>query len=197
MSELTLEVGQAVEIKLAARRAGATNADIKALCEGDMFASILPVLRGRAKVVVNSILTFVHSLHLAAQSAVTTNDQYFEEAGVKWTGSNFKAQFLGLEVAATGGAALAVRKLEEDSLDAPILAELGDKAEISVSQFRAFLAANRESKEWFIFYLRGKDGELWAVYADWYSGSGGWYVYADSVAGPDRWDAGLRVVSRN
>lgn len=48
--ELMLDVGQANEIKLAARRAGATNADLKRLSEGDMFAKILPVLRGHAKI---------------------------------------------------------------------------------------------------------------------------------------------------
>lgn len=52
MSEdLMLDVGQANEIKLAARRAGATNADLKRLSEGDMFVQILPILRGQAKVV--------------------------------------------------------------------------------------------------------------------------------------------------
>jgi hypothetical protein len=49
--ELGLDVGQANEIKLAARRAGATNADLKLLSEGDMFARILPVIRGLAEVV--------------------------------------------------------------------------------------------------------------------------------------------------
>ena len=49
--ELMLDVGQANEIKLAARRAGATNADLKWLSEGDVFAQILPVIRGTAKVV--------------------------------------------------------------------------------------------------------------------------------------------------
>ena len=197
MSELTLEVGQANEIKLAARRAGATNADLKALSEGDMFAHILPVLRGWAKVVVDSILTFLRAVRIAAQPAAKTSKEYFSEAGVRWMGDNFKAQFMGLEVAAVGKAELAVRKLEQDSLDAPILAELGDKAEISVSQFRAFLAENRESPEWFIFYLRGKDGNLWAVRAHWSAAYGGWFVDAASVECPARWYAGSQILSRN
>ena len=72
---------------------------------------------------------------------------YFEEAGVRSMGSNFQSQFLDLEVPETAEAELAVRKLDEISLDAPILAELGEKAETAVSQFRAFLAAHRESTE--------------------------------------------------
>lgn len=49
-TELMLDVGQANEIKLAARRAGATNADLKRLSEGDMFSRILPILRGNGVV---------------------------------------------------------------------------------------------------------------------------------------------------
>lgn len=50
--ELMLDVGQANEIKLAARRAGATNADLKRLTEGDTFAQILPIIRGLGEVVI-------------------------------------------------------------------------------------------------------------------------------------------------
>lgn len=50
-TELMLDVGQANEIKLAARRAGATNADLKKLCEGNVFAKLLPAIRGLAEVV--------------------------------------------------------------------------------------------------------------------------------------------------
>jgi len=197
MSDLMLDVGQAQEIKLAARRAGATNEDLKVLSEGDMFAQILLVLRGRAEVVLKSILEFVRTVRVDAQPTVTTSKQYFEEAGVRWTGENFKDQFLGLEVSETGEIELVVRKLTEDSPDALILAELGDKAETPVSTFRAFLNANRGSSEWFIFYLKGKDGNLWAVYAFWFVEYVGWYVIAYSVSDPLWWFAGYRAVSRN
>lgn len=197
MSELMLDVGQANEIKLAARKAGATNADLKALCKDGMFDAILPVLRGRAKVVVNSILTFLRAVQISAQAATTTSKEYFEEARVAWISDNFQNQFLGLEVAESPEADLVVSRLEEDTLDVPILAELGDKAEISPSQFRAFLAANRGSTEYFIFYLRGKNGELWAVRARWHAGYGGWRVSAHSVSRPDGWYTGSLVLSRN
>lgn len=51
-TELMLDVGQANEIKLAARRAGATNADLKRLSEGETFAQILPVIRGLGEVTI-------------------------------------------------------------------------------------------------------------------------------------------------
>ena len=54
--ELMLDVGQANEIKLAARRAGATNADLKRLSQGDVFAQILPVLRGLGEVIITKYI---------------------------------------------------------------------------------------------------------------------------------------------
>lgn len=50
-NELMLDVGQANEFKLACRRAGYTNADVKRLCEGGMLARFLPVMRGFSMVV--------------------------------------------------------------------------------------------------------------------------------------------------
>lgn len=158
------------------------------------------ILDGTVKFVVSSVenfLTLLRTVRIPAQPAVTTSKEYFKEAGVVITGSNFENQFYGLEVTATEEAKLAVRRLERDSPSVPILTELGDKAETNVSQFRAFLAENRKSTEWFIFYLRGKDGSLWAVGARWDVGGGGWRVSAGSVGGPTRWRAGGRVVSRN
>lgn len=174
--------------------AGQTEACINRLGGWDNF---LRFIGGQGKVVFDSILEFVRTVTIGAQPAVTTNKKYFEDAGAKWMGENFQNQFLGLEVSETKEIELAVRKLTEDSLDEPILKELGDKAETSVSTFHTFLNQNRESSEWFIFYLRGKDGNLWAVSAHWSSGDGGWYLYAFSVADPDGWLAEGQVVSRN
>ncbi|TSC90700.1 MAG: hypothetical protein G01um10142_295 [Parcubacteria group bacterium Gr01-1014_2] len=171
--------------------AGQTEACINRIGGLDNF---LRFIGGQGRIVFETILTFLRAVRMPAQPAVTTSEEYFNEAGVVWMGGNFNAQLLGLEVVATEDAELAIRKLEEASLDAPILAELGDKAEISVSQFRAFLAENRESREWFIFYLKGKDGNLWAVRASWLDD--GWYVHANSVEHPYEWDRGHRVLSR-
>jgi len=149
------------------------------------------------KKVEKKLLTHICTLHIPAQPASTTSKEYFEEAGVRYFWSNFESQFFGLEVEATGPIELAISKLNKDSFDGPVLTELGDMAEISVSQFREFLATNRKSPEWFIFYLRGRDGNLWAVIADWYSDNDGWDVRAGSVEDPSRWRAGDHVVSRN
>lgn len=144
-----------------------------------------------------SIFSFLRITCISAQSAVTTSKKYFRDNGVVYMERNFEDHFLGLKVKAMGEVELAVYKLEEDSLDYPILDKLGEKAEISVSQFQTFLVKNRESSDWFIFYLRGKDGNLWVVRAHWSSDNGGWDVGASSIEISDEWDVGHRVVSLN
>ena len=48
-TELMLDVGQANELKLAFRRSGYTNVDIKKLCEGNILARLLPLVRGESE----------------------------------------------------------------------------------------------------------------------------------------------------
>lgn len=176
--------------------AGQTEACINRMGGWDNF---LRFIGGQGKIVFdpNPLLTLLRTVEIPAQPKLVTSKEYFEEAGVRWMGNNFHAQFLGLEVPATGPSTLKVEKLEKDSLDTEILAKLGDKAEISIQEFKTFLATNRESSGWFIFYLRGKDGNLWAVGVHWRAGYGGWYVSAFSVTSPNGWDADNQVVSRN
>lgn len=151
----------------------------------------------------SKILSPPYIVSVSAQLAVTTSEEYFREAGVVSTAdirsgrNNFKDQFIGLEVGAVMEAELAVRKLKDASYDSLILPELGDKAEISVSQFRAFLAENYNHQSLFIFYLRGKDRNLWVVDAGWFSTINGWSLHADPISGPDRWHGGGHVVSLN
>ncbi|MDO8471213.1 MAG: hypothetical protein Q7S49_01235 [bacterium] len=149
-----------------------------------------------------NILTPLRIVRIPAQPAVLTSEEYFKEAGVVWMGMNFKSQFLSLAEFGVEATDLVVRKLVEASLDALVLVELGDKAEILVSQFREFLSLNKRSPEWFIFYLRGRDEDLWTVRADWRDGDGGWFVCAFPVdvdelsEDRDGWNADDRIVSR-
>ncbi len=53
-TELMLDVGQANELKFAFRRSGWKNSDIKALCEGNTLKGMLDVLRGNARIELNS-----------------------------------------------------------------------------------------------------------------------------------------------
>jgi hypothetical protein len=160
------------------------------------FDNWLRYAGGQGKIVFDSLLTHVRTWKAPAQGAVTTSRKYWEDAGVKRMGIDFEVQFLDLEVPAVESSELAIAELEEDSPDTTIFAELGSHAETAVSHFREFLRGYEETDEWFIFYLRGKDGHVWAVNAGWDSVDGGWYVYADMVTALEGGDAGDLVVSR-
>ncbi|MES2953315.1 MAG: hypothetical protein V4674_02045 [Patescibacteria group bacterium] len=54
-TELSLDVGQANELKLAFRRTGWTNAEIKMLCEGSKLRKVLLTLRGWAEISVPKV----------------------------------------------------------------------------------------------------------------------------------------------
>jgi hypothetical protein len=49
-NDLMLDVSQAAELKLAFRRNGWNNAEIKTLSEGDILADVLKVIKGQAKI---------------------------------------------------------------------------------------------------------------------------------------------------
>ena len=51
-TEFKIDVSQAHEFKLACKRSGCTNEDIKRMCEGDLLTRLLPAVRGLAEVVV-------------------------------------------------------------------------------------------------------------------------------------------------
>lgn len=53
-TELMLDVSQAHEFKLACRRAGYTNADIKRMCDGDLLGRLLPAVRGTVDIVITT-----------------------------------------------------------------------------------------------------------------------------------------------
>lgn len=131
--------------------------------------------------------------------------EHLQEANVGWTGENFKALFLNKVEENVPEAKLVVSQLERASLDAPILAELGDKAEVKLSYLFSLLQKQSKGEDGIlltngyanIFYIRGTDGELWAVYAYWLSCGRYWRVEARSVEDPIRWSGGSQVFSRD
>jgi len=145
---------------------------------------------------MGQILTHIRDFSASAHPAVITSQKFWEDCGVKWMSKDFKTQFVGLVVEAVDAGVLSISKLEKNSLDTPILSELGVNADTTVLHFAELLHQNRKSSEVFIGYLRGCDGNLSAVYAFWDTDRGGWYVHARSVTRPHEWCAGRQVVSR-
>jgi len=116
---------------------------------------------------------------------------------------NFQAWFTGKIETPAVKTTLRYAELVEESLDAPILAELGDKAETTLDQVYALMERQPNGEEgilltngWAnVFYIRDVNGALRAVSVFWHGD--GWDVDAYSVGHPFGWRAGRRVFSRN
>jgi len=125
-----------------------------------------------------------------------------DKVKINWIGDNFKSRFGKKIERAIRPAKLAVQELGEASLDAPILAELGERAETSLAHFWALLLQQPNGEAGTLLtngranvcYVDDDEGVRWAVLAVW--GDDGWCVRADSVRGPGGWGAGYQVFSR-
>ena len=188
------------------------------------FDNWLRFAGGQGKVVFEALLAFVHTITIGAQSAATTSKEYFREAGIdmRLVNHNFAEHFVGIEVPATEAVELRVSKLKEPALDnAQIIAELSGKAEISVSQFKAFLSMHRSSDENFrqeseldfLFYVSLRQDRIstYSVRASWHWNqrpeprwpdervklTGNWRIDAEYVLSlRSGCRAGVQVVSR-
>ena len=151
-----------------------------------------PLLRKLVSVRVEGAKRFVAKDHL-------------KEANVGWTGGNFDKLFLDLVEENVNDQNVAVHRLERKSKDAPIMAQLGEKARTSLCHFFGLLKDQSKGQEGYLLvngsaniaYIIGNDGNFWAVLARWDSGRRFWYVNARSVEDPDGWDAGRQVLSRD
>lgn len=122
---------------------------------------------------------------------------------ISYLGDNFRKWFIGKIEEPTALATLRYAKLTRFSVDGPILVELGDKAETTLSQVCTLMERQPNGEEGVlladgqanIFYVRDADGVLRAVSVHW--GGDGWRVYALLVGYPGRWRGDDRVFSRN
>ncbi len=126
------------------------------------------------------------------------------EVKIAYLSSNFQSWFLDKIEEPRGETTLSYHKLIQASLDGPILAELGEKVEVTISAFYSLLekqgrggAAGPLLVNGYanIFYVRDAKGVLRAVSA--YGYGVGWLVGASFVLDPGGWGAGHRVFSRN
>ena len=110
------------------------------------------------------------------RSSVTT-EQYWWEAGVVSMGHNFRAQFLGREVAPVD-VKLTRARLGCDMTGQEVVAHLGgkEKAETPIHAIWEFMSRNRRSAGWFLVIARGADGELKVVNFLWVCDEDGWDV---------------------
>ncbi len=183
---------------------------------GEAIDLIIAAVVNRAKNAAQAAVTLLSAVIATCTVSATTEkfvakDKFkvdtSKEAKVKisYLGDNFKEWFLGKEEDRFAGSTINGRKLEKNSVDGPILAELGgnEAAKTTLTEMYAAMAAqpNGESGDllnngWAnIFYIEDINGTLRAVDVGWYGG--GWLVDARSVEDPVEWEADNRVFSRN
>jgi len=182
----------------------------------EAVALVVTAVANRIKTVAQAVITLLSAI-IATFTVPATTEKFVakdkfkvdigEKAKVKisYLGGNFKEWFLGKTEDPFAGSTVYGRKLEKNSVDGPILAELGgnEVAETTLTELYAAMATqpNGESGNllnngWAnIFYIKDINGMLRAVSVDWHGD--GWDVIASSVEDPVRWDAVGRVFSRN
>jgi hypothetical protein len=157
-----------------------------------------------------SLLTHVKTIKQPKSRLFNASQFFVEEKqpdGIKfYLGYNFKEYFLkGTEIVVSDGD-IQVYMLNKYSVDEPIIKELGGEKQAETSLFHLAEFIRKQPKgekgelltdgQFNIFYIRGSDGELWAVHCSWSSGRGHWGVHADPVAFQYGWGAGRQVFSR-
>lgn len=121
------------------------------------------------------------------------------ELPISYLGDNFRKHFLDVLEKNVAATTLKQRKLLKSSVDARILAALGDRdlakienARTALSQVFNYLKKADRSR-WFIFYVADAKGTVWVVRASW--DCVGWGVEASSVSYPGEWSGARYVVS--
>ncbi len=117
-------------------------------------------------------------------------------------GHGFRANFLDKVEQSTLSTSLRFHRLTCDSVDGPIISELGKNYETSLYQIWNLLEQQPDGEPGVllingysnIFYVSDSDVILWVVYARWYDN--GWYINASPVGSPGGWEGGIRVFSR-
>ena len=160
----------------------------------------------------SSILDFVRMVALSATTEKFVAGRNFllnQDGGIcTFLGDNFRSWFLegdGKVEDAHADTVLRSHKLSKNSVDGPIIVELGGEkvAETTLTEMFALLKNQANGQKGVlltngyanIFYVRDQNNVLRAVYAFWYGG--GWNVNASGVSYPVAWIAGNQVFSRN
>ena len=152
------------------------------------------------------LLEPISTVNVAGTSKFVARDHFKlgEPKGVKigYLGDDFKSHFLKKMEENVPEAQLKSYKLEQSSLDPPIITALGDKHETYLSYVWEFLKVQPKGEPGSllnngyanIFYIRDTDNILWVVSVR--CGSGSWDVSAYSVDDSDRWYGDRQVFCR-
>lgn len=210
-------VGQMNQLADALEVSGWSPEDVTKLRSYHDLSMIRNVVNGTAKIVdiekvAPKILKLLGTLSLPAIHGKFVARHRFvidtkENAKVKFSyfGPNFVNWFMDKSEDSIGATKLCGYKLLEDSVDAPIVAELGGEGKVETTLQELYSALKKQRKGekgdlladgwWNIFYVRDAKGTLRAVYVRW--DGVGWRVFAHEVSNPVTWGAGSHVFTRN
>ncbi len=195
--------------------AGQLNAMVKKLIEqvGEKGPDLL--LQGRLKIeaIKDMLLNWLGTVSTSATTEKFVAKDKFKlkkDRGLcSYLGDNFTSWFLTGESKIEdpiGEQSLRFGTLLRNSVDGPIIEELGGEAKVETTLSAIYDLLLKQSKKGEegvllvngyanIFYVKDINGVLRAVYVYWHVG--GWRVRADSVENAGAWDAGYRVFSSN
>lgn len=173
-NDLMLDVSQAAELKLAFRRNGWNNAEIKALSEGDILANVLKVIKGQAEIKMIERL-------IDCSVAPFVPDGWSVEEHKKGGQFKFNPAKISLYLS---------KKQKQGSISGHDLRkELSDKPAMNANVLDYLLAHPELIPEgWkgkYIFFwgtiYRRSDGDLYVRYLSWDGSEWGWgYCWLDS-----------------
>jgi hypothetical protein len=165
-----------------------------------------------ARAVTLALLTTVGTVSVATTDKTFVAKEKFvishkADAKVKifYLGNNFKSWFLGKVEQPIVGSDLRVHRLVKNSVDTPIITELGGEAKVETTLTEMFSLMEKQGDGQAgdlltnsyanIFYIRDVEGVLRAVGCYWSDDS--WRVDALPLDRPSEWSVGSQVFSRN
>jgi hypothetical protein len=159
-------------------------------------------LRGELTIKESDLLRRITTVSVSGAKKFVAEDR-LQVCNIGWTGDNFKKLFLDKVEENVPNAVIAIHRLERNSLDAPILTELGKRAEAKLVHFFGLIEKQSKGEDGLLLtngraniaYIIGSDGNVWTVNAYWISRARYWIVGAVSVDDPHEWCAGDRVLS--
>ena len=133
--------------------------------------------------------------------------KFFKTSTDLWVSGDFVARILSVAncVESADGTSLSSFGLVNPANDSEIRSELSKNHLIELWQIAEIISLQPNGKEGNllnngyanIFYVRGKNGDVFAVSVGWSSDVRQWRVDAWRLGGLGRWDDGFRVFSRN
>lgn len=126
-----------------------------------------------------------------------------------WFSENFKRIFGSLVETDVSAATMRISRLKKNSVDGPIISELGisEYTRSFIAHIIALACRQGQGQEgvlltngwWNVFYVPDPNNPetFWAVSCDWGASRGRWNVDAGPVSRPYKWSAGSQVVSRD